>query len=487
MRWPTAVRSNSERTRCPSAPPSALTVPCLAAWARSVRAQKENARLDEVHQRLRLEKLLKELTVKYERCAESEAKLRAFKRQIGALSSRPRTSTLDTTSPCASPPDWCPGLASWGTNAGPAFENDKKRVAELQVQVIKLTHALSNPNQALKSVHTFIEDSEKEAEEARREAERAKRERPATPPPPLKSYNFSFQQTGRPVGIVWEKRERFDRLEIFVEAIEDASQAERKGVPPDLQLVLRNVKSEAGSPPLAGLRYRDVLNILAHAEKHSPMVLTLQEPPRTAEEAAAAAAGGGEAGKKAAEVSCKALPFCCASNAFFYLRQCLSMRSIDLGRRRRRRDHRAGRSTCRRSAVGPPSLSLCPIYASYTAQNKPSTHHSDCDCDWNCRSDDRPGCHERHATNERAGASNRQSVLRMLAAANHEKAAPPKPKERLALHGADSGAETDAETDTAGETDGEGGSRPSTRGTLPSRGGGGGGGGGQIVAAGGGG
>ena len=32
-----------------------------------------------------------------------------------------------------------------------------------------------------------------------------KQERPKTPPPPLKRYTFSFMQTGRPVGIVWEK------------------------------------------------------------------------------------------------------------------------------------------------------------------------------------------------------------------------------------------------------------------------------------------
>ena len=279
-------------------------------------------RLDEVHQRLRLEKMLKELTIKYERCSESEAKLRAFKKQIG-----------------------------------PAFERDKIKVAELQVKVIKLTAMISEPNPVLKSVHSFIADSEKEAAMQRIEEAKLRTERPVTPPPPLKNYSLSFQQTGRPIGIVWEKRERFDQLEIYVEAIESASQAERKGLPADLQLVLRGVKSEAGSPPLAGLRYRDVMNILTHSFQHSPMVLTLEEPPRSHEEAAAAAAGGGEAGVKAAEAA--------ASRP---------QRTVNL------------------SAIG--------------------------------------------------GASNRQSVLRMLAAANHEKAAPPKPAARISLPGDRSGLDS---------------------------------------------
>ena len=80
------------------------------------------------------------------------------------------------------------------------------------MQVIKLTAMVSDPNPALKSVHQFIKDSEKAAVEQRLAEAQLKNERPKTPPPPLKRYQFTFAQTGRPVGIIWEKRERFEQV-----------------------------------------------------------------------------------------------------------------------------------------------------------------------------------------------------------------------------------------------------------------------------------
>ena len=126
--------------------------------------------------------------------------------------------------------------------------------------------------------------------------------RPVTPPPALKTYSFEFQATGRPVGIVWDKRTRFDQLEarvhvrvvsqraargrsqggapqIFIAGTEDGSQAARKGIPTDLQLVLRGVRSEAGEmlrrEMLTGLRYRDIMNIMDDAMKNAPMELVV--------------------------------------------------------------------------------------------------------------------------------------------------------------------------------------------------------------------
>ena len=203
-------------------------------------------------------------------------------------------------------------LKSFKKQFGPNREEDKNTIQALERKVERLGKMLGDPNPALRGVHRLLKDSErneeeaqaiaadsqlaakKAAEDAARMAEEAAVMESAGKLLNAVSMTFVFQKTGRAVGIVWGNRTRFGVNEVFVESLEENSQAWRHNVP--LGFVLKKVKHSKGQPDISKLKYKDVVAMVKAGLQYSPLEITIAEPPSDEMmEADQALAGAGRA------------------------------------------------------------------------------------------------------------------------------------------------------------------------------------------------
>ena len=202
-------------------------------------------------------------------------------------------------------------LKNFKKTFGPRMEKDKEKIQELQEVITELNRMVNDPNPALKGLHEVLQASEAAHEESKKLAEKSVEvakiaanipvERPPTPPS-LKELVFKFQNTGRKVGIVWGKRERYGVTEVIVERVEENGQALRHGVPEGL--VLRRVRHSKGEPDISKLKFSAIVNVLEAGLQYSPLEVTLSEP--ASDETLAAQNNYVQASKKQAEAEAEA-------------------------------------------------------------------------------------------------------------------------------------------------------------------------------------